>query len=130
MSGRHKKQARSRARRENKKSGARKATRQRRLRPAFILLSVITVAAATWVVLGSSDKDPPPPFATQEPLVSSVPASKDTNAVNPPTGRPRIVFPETSYDFGTITQGSNVSHTFVVRNAGDAPLKLIDVGGS
>jgi hypothetical protein len=130
MSERHEKQVRSQTRSENKESGARKATRERRLRPVFILLSVIVVAAAAWVVLDSSDENPPPPAATQELLASSAPASNYINAGNPPTGGPRIVFPETSYDFGTITQGSNVSHTFVVRNAGDAPLTLIDVGGS
>ncbi|MFQ6007418.1 MAG: hypothetical protein ACE5K8_00550 [Candidatus Zixiibacteriota bacterium] len=39
---------------------------------------------------------------------------------------PKAFFPETSYDFGVIAQGSKVSHTFVVRNIGDAPLKLIN----
>ena len=40
-------------------------------------------------------------------------------------GTPKIFFPETSHDFGSVAQGSKVSHTFVVRNTGDAPLKLI-----
>lgn len=40
-------------------------------------------------------------------------------------GTPKIFFPDTSHDFGPVAQGSKVSHTFVVRNTGDAPLKLI-----
>ncbi len=43
---------------------------------------------------------------------------------------PSIHFPEPSYDFGTIAQGDKVSHTFVVQNKGDEPLKLIRAQGS
>jgi Protein of unknown function (DUF1573) len=41
------------------------------------------------------------------------------------TQGPSIHFPEQSYDFGTISQGAKVSHTFVVKNIGAEPLKLI-----
>jgi len=51
---------------------------------------------------------------------------KDTSS----RGTPEIFFPEKSYDFGTISQGSTVSHKFVVRNTGDAPLQLIKAKGS
>ena len=81
-------------------------------------------------MLGSRGEGPSAASSTKDLLASSTTASNDRNAGDPATGGPRIVFPETSYDFGTITQGANVSHTFVVRNAGDAPLRLIDVGGS
>ena len=37
---------------------------------------------------------------------------------------PRVEFPEKSFDFGTIYQGEDVSHTFVFRNTGNAPLKI------
>jgi len=43
---------------------------------------------------------------------------------------PSIYFPESSYDFGSISQGDKVSHTFVVQNTGDKPLKLIRAHGS
>ena len=42
---------------------------------------------------------------------------------------PRIFFPETVFDFGTIPEGSEVTHTFIVKNTGDAPLKLIKAKG-
>ncbi len=45
-------------------------------------------------------------------------------------GGPKIFFPETSFDFGTVSQDSKVTHTFIVRNTGDAPLKLIKAKGS
>jgi len=40
-------------------------------------------------------------------------------------GTPKIFFPETSHDFGNVSQGSKVTHKFIVQNIGDAPLKLI-----
>jgi hypothetical protein len=47
-----------------------------------------------------------------------------------PKGTPQIYIPETSHDFGSIMQGSKISHTFKVYNKGDAPLKLIEAKGS
>jgi hypothetical protein len=35
---------------------------------------------------------------------------------------PKIVFPETRYEFGTITEGHEVRHDFIVENQGQAPL--------
>ncbi len=43
---------------------------------------------------------------------------------------PSIHFPEPEFDFGSIAQGAKVSHTFVVQNTGDEPLKLIRAKGS
>ena len=54
---------------------------------------------------------------------TSVTPSDTADTVN--SGTPKIFFPDTSHDFGTVAQGSKVSYTFVVRNTGDAPLKLI-----
>jgi len=46
------------------------------------------------------------------------------------TGAPKIFFPETTHNFGTVAQGEKVTHEFVVKNNGDAPLKLIKAKGS
>jgi len=43
---------------------------------------------------------------------------------------PKISFPETSYNFGTIAQGVTVTHAFEGYNAGKAPLELINAKGS
>ena len=61
---------------------------------------------------------------------AAVPAANWGTDNNSVSGGPQINFPETEYDFGTIAQGSKVSHTFVVRNAGDAPLRLIKAQGT
>lgn len=38
---------------------------------------------------------------------------------------PRLVFSETEYDFGRVSQGSAVEHRFVFRNEGGTPLSVI-----
>jgi Protein of unknown function (DUF1573) len=35
---------------------------------------------------------------------------------------PKMVVPETRYEFGTITEGHEVKHDFIVENKGQAPL--------
>jgi hypothetical protein len=37
---------------------------------------------------------------------------------------PRIVFAESRYDFGTVVEGTKVTHAFAVTNAGDADLRI------
>lgn len=54
----------------------------------------------------------------------------DDNTGQAPTGGPKIFFPETVHDFGTVMQGEEATHKFVVKNVGDAPLKLIKAKGS
>jgi hypothetical protein len=93
-----------------------------------VLLAVVTMAG-TWMILRveppvklASATNPP---ATILPADSSKSISSDSVSSSP-----KISFPETEYNFGTIAQGSKVSHTFVVRNVGDAPLRLIKAAGS
>lgn len=99
-------------------------------KPALALLAVVVVAVAAWMALSSRADKSWSPSSTAELFPPTATASDDTQIGDQATAAPKIVFPETSYDFGTIIQGANVSHTFVVRNAGDAPLTLLDVGGS
>lgn len=44
-----------------------------------------------------------------------------------PQGGPRIVFEETSHDFGTVGQSQSVKHVFKFKNAGDATLVISNV---
>src|SRR5205085_8728391 len=37
---------------------------------------------------------------------------------------PRVEAPETHYNFGKMARGTSMSHDFVIRNVGTAPLKL------
>ena len=50
----------------------------------------------------------------------------DTNT----TGAPKIEFPETIHDFGSVFQNVSISHTFKVKNVGNAPLRLIKAAAS
>ena len=43
---------------------------------------------------------------------------------------PQIEFKETLYNFGAITQGDTVLHTFIFENIGTEPLKIISAAGS
>jgi len=43
---------------------------------------------------------------------------------------PVIKFDETILDFGTITQGDTVEHTFVFQNMGTEPLRILSARGS
>jgi len=41
--------------------------------------------------------------------------------------KPKAVLPETTHDFGEAVQDQEFSHTFIIRNAGTAPLKILEV---
>ena len=43
---------------------------------------------------------------------------------------PKVEFEESSYDFGTIDQGTHVEHLFRFKNTGDAPLMIVDAKSS
>jgi hypothetical protein len=45
-------------------------------------------------------------------------------------GGPEIFLPETTHDFGTVSQNTKQTYKFIVKNIGDAPLKLIKAKGS
>jgi len=58
-------------------------------------------------------------------------ASGDTQAhsatADSSTGSPTISIPESTYNFGEIPEGGEVSHNFTIRNTGDAPLDINEV---
>lgn len=56
--------------------------------------------------------------------------SGDISSDSGDQGTPTIYFPKKEHDFGTVSQGSKVTHKFKVQNTGDAPLKLIKAKGS
>jgi hypothetical protein len=47
-----------------------------------------------------------------------------------PGGAPRAVAREIAHDFGPVEPGGTVSHTFTIRNAGTAPLRILSVDTS
>lgn len=44
-----------------------------------------------------------------------------------PTSGPKITFKESTHEFGNITQGDRVTHTFTYENTGNEPLIISDV---
>lgn len=44
-----------------------------------------------------------------------------------PADQPQVRVPVDVHDFGTVARGDSLTHTFVVENAGKAPLELLDV---
>jgi hypothetical protein len=92
------------------------------------LLAVVAVVVAWTIFQNISQSSSESTSMNQS--QAAVPAANLGTDNNSVSGGPQISFPETSYDFGTIAQGSKVSHTFIVRNVGDAPLRLIKAAGS
>jgi hypothetical protein len=43
---------------------------------------------------------------------------------------PKMIFAETEFDFGTITQGTAVEHVFKFTNTGEAPLVIVSAKSS
>lgn len=43
---------------------------------------------------------------------------------------PKITFEESSFDFGTIDNGTHVEHNFKFKNTGDAPLMIVNAKSS
>ena len=79
-----------------------------------LTLLLITIAAV--LLLGVA----PELAAQKRPQGSSGPTP-----TNVTTDAPKITFPESSFDFGTVPRGSVNEHVFKIRNTGTAPLTLI-----
>ena len=95
------------------------------------LMGVAIVVAGTWYLLSAqhtesqaNNSSQTKETANKEDSVSQRQAGNDSGSQNT-GGAPKLFFPETSYDFGSVAQQTKVSHTFVVRNIGEAALKLI-----
>jgi len=68
-------------------------------------------------------------------LMSFSIANYSTEVVNPTQVSevlqgPQMIFEETEHQFGKINQGEKVSHTFIFKNTGDAPLIINNASGS
>lgn len=116
--------------RHSKSKTANKKSVPSRKRLLVSVIGVIAVAIVAYVVFGNSFNS----VSSQQSTEDITPTGKvPAEQVQIPTYTghgPSIHFPEPSYDFGSIAQGDKVSHTFVVRNKGDEPLKLIRAHGS
>lgn len=125
-----KRNKKSRAARQNKTRVSAKSRDRKRNLILSSALGVFIIAIIAFLVLGSDSSSSSSTNSSAE-----VSPGEETHveqaAVPVSTGHgPSIHFPEPEFDFGSIAQGAKVSHTFVVRNTGDEPLKLIRAKGS
>lgn len=79
---------------------------------------ILILILATSIVLASC--------GSKETKESDEVSSEMINNDNPPT----MEFTETSWDFGTISQGEKVKHTFYFKNTGGSPLIIHSAQGS
>ena len=94
----------------------------RRLLPVIVAVIAIVGAAAIWIGSGTS--------GISEAGQSVSTALDDGRSRSSTSGGPSIHFPESVFDFGTVGQGIKTSHTFVIQNIGNEPLKLIRAKGT
>jgi hypothetical protein len=66
----------------------------------------------------------PPAFA-QETNEGS--ATSAVDGATPPGAAPSMALPETEFDYGEANPGTTITHDFVVKNEGTAPLLITDV---
>ena len=101
---------------------------RKRMITAVATVAVIVIAVVIWMGLRPSIVTSSAESSVSSQVIES--ASDNSQSSNSVIGRASIHFPEPSFDFGTISQGDKATHTFVVQNTGDAPLKLIKAKGS
>jgi hypothetical protein len=97
----------------------------------LILLPLIAVTG--WFVVGRTANDTqasPRGLEVAQAPAQPAPQEPEKPKTEVPAGGPRIHYEQPTHDFGTVVDGAQVSHTFVVQNVGTEPLKLIKaVGG-
>lgn len=88
------------------------------MKKSFLIVAVLSVFAFTSCKENAADK------VNEE----NVAAAADRDAKS--TDFPVMAFEESSFDFGTIDQGTAVEHIFKFTNTGNAPLVIVDAKSS
>ena len=87
------------------------------------LLPLAMISALVGLGLGTVMAYVEVPSVVQRPKIST---AKSSAGIEVPDNlsAPKAELAETVYDFGTMEQGTTMSHKFIVRNVGELPLKL------
>ena len=102
-------------------------------------LAVLALAAVATLAACNEDGSADVRAEAREAVTNTTAAATDAaNAVANAATTPAVpagpttemTFAETSYDFGTVTEGEKVSHTYAFTNTGDEPLILSNAKGS
>ncbi len=114
--------------------------RSRQLKLSYVLIPIVLVSLVGGALLMANPPsspgvpppvvdEEPPPVVDEEPapVVDEEPAPVVDEEPAPASSEgPRLVFDETSFDFGAVPLDTLVEHDFVYRNVGNAPLVLQD----
>jgi hypothetical protein len=86
-----------------------------------VLVYIICVVAPAFANEGAPPANAPVPAVTNQEKTSTTEpqAAMDPNAL--------AVIPSDSYDFGSVYEGNDVFHDFIVKNGGTSDLKIIKV---
>ena len=85
-----------------------------------VLVAVGSLYAAVWML--KADPSRKQATATPAPAAKEDPEAPEVSATGP---YPKAVLDETEFAFGAMEAGEERTHMFVVRNEGEAPLKLV-----
>ncbi len=88
------------------------------MKPSQLLISVLVVLVVLSIAIGVATMENDSPTALEPQKGSGLEVANSDGPM------PKAVIDETSYEFGTMGVGKTMSHKFVVRNEGDAPLRL------
>jgi hypothetical protein len=96
-----------------------------KLQMFFICMSVFICFIGISNAVRAGESAPPAPLAAPA-QINSGGASGDMGAVvmDPKT---RAVLPADSFDFGSVYEGNDVFHDFIVKNEGTSDLKILNV---
>lgn len=100
------------------------------LTPLIFFLTICSGLCLIFCSEGKTDGAKPHGNSTKAVLADNGVQNQEAAGTSSAEGAPKIMFLETTFDFGTVSQGEKVTHKFVVKNIGTAPLKLIRAKGS
>jgi hypothetical protein len=80
-------------------------------------LVIFHVLFCVWLAIG-----PVPLIPTATARAENQAAENQATVKTEP--QPRLVFPEIKHDFGTVMEGVEIKHDFIIENKGKGPLKI------
>lgn len=90
------------------------------MKPGTLVVAILTAIVSMSVAIWAMKTEPP-----QKPSLLPPTQSTDVVQVSPTGPYPKAVIGKSTYNFGVMEARQKGEHTFVIRNEGEAPLKLL-----